>query len=318
MDYFDGYLEKGDGVLNAQDRLEKILKLIIMLKYRKPRTLSQLANSLDKSERQIRRDIKSLEKFFPIDMDYHNRYFIVSDRDNDNFLVSLTEDELNLVYQSINESSPLSHSLKEKLAAKIPELNYEYEEESDNFSDRIEAIRKAILDQKAISLIKYRSNTSKGFFDRYLEPINIINGHYLVAYEPEVKETKVFHISRAESIVILDKDIKHQDHHTHLKPDPFGMFSGQKLEVDLRLTVMAKNLLQENFPQTKKFITRDFTSQEEFYRFRAEINGFEGIGRFILGISNEVEIISPEPLRNYITDYLLKSLRKLEALTEKV
>ncbi|QCK14758.1 helix-turn-helix transcriptional regulator [Mangrovivirga cuniculi] len=251
MDYFDGYLEKGDGVLNAQDRLEKILKLIILLKYRKPKTLTQLAQVLNKSERQVRRDIKSLEKFFPIDMDYHNRYFIVSDRDNDNFLISLTENELKLAHQSINGNSPLSHSLKEKLAAKIPELTFQNEELVNDFSDRVDTIQKAIQDRKVIELRKYRSNTSKGYFDRVLEPINVINGHYLVAYEPKVKETKVFHISRAEEVMALEDEIVHHKHHTHLKPDAFGMFSGEKLEVDLRLTIMAKNLLQETFPQAK-------------------------------------------------------------------
>jgi predicted DNA-binding transcriptional regulator YafY len=63
--------------------------------------------------------------------------------------------------------------------------------------------------------------------------------------------------------------------------------------------MLARNLLIEEYPLAEKHIKR---KNDNSYVFETEVAGFEGIGRFALGLIDEITIHHPESLKTYIKE----------------
>ena len=70
------YDPKRPGYRNPKDSMEKMFVLIALLREKRRRPIDQIAELLEKSERQVRRDLNTLERFFDLDFDDRNRPFI--------------------------------------------------------------------------------------------------------------------------------------------------------------------------------------------------------------------------------------------------
>ena len=79
--------------------------------------------------------------------------------------------------------------------------------------------------------------------------------------------------------------------------DMFGMSSDTLVPVRLRLTMRAANLLKEEFPESKRMLRPD---GKDHFLFETEVRDVKGIGRFVLGLHNEVEIIEAPELESYL------------------
>ena len=77
----------------------------------------------------------------------------------------------------------------------------------------------------------------------------------------------------------------------------FGMSSDTLVPVRLRLTMRAANLLKEEFPESKRMLRPD---GKDHFLFETEVRDVKGIGRFVLGLHNEVEIIEAPELESYL------------------
>lgn len=70
------------------------------------------------------------------------------------------------------------------------------------------------------------------------------------------------------------------------------------------MSILAFNLLIEEYPLSEEFISM---LKEDSYIFNGWVSNYVGISRFLLGLRDEVEIIKPEGLKNYLN---LKILNK--------
>ena len=87
------------------------------------------------------------------------------------------------------------------------------------------------------------------------------------------------------------------DKHRQLYTDLF-MFSGEEtLPVKLRLGRLSYNLLTEERPDAHRYITPD---GDEHWLFEAPVCSYLGIGRFVLGLYEDIEIIGDDGFRSYI------------------
>lgn len=76
------------------------------------------------------------------------------------------------------------------------------------------------------------------------------------------------------------------------------MFSGEEtLPVKLRLGRLSYNLLTEERPDAQRYITPD---GDEHWLFEAPVCSYLGIGRFVLGLYEDIEIIGDDGFRSYI------------------
>jgi hypothetical protein len=79
--------------------------------------------------------------------------------------------------------------------------------------------------------------------------------------------------------------------------DVFRISSKEQTMVVLMLSLRAYNLLIEEYPLAEQYIT---STDDNSWQFKAKVCGFEGIGRFCMGLSDEIKIVEPETLKQYI------------------
>jgi proteasome accessory factor C len=56
--------------------------------------------------------------------------------------------------------------------------------------------------------------------------------------------------------------------------------------------------LIEEYPMSEKFIEK----QEDKYILTTEVGNYLGVGRFILGLPGEIEVLYPQSLKDYLNE----------------
>ena len=114
---------------------------------------------------------------------------------------------------------------------------------------------------------------------------------------------KLFKISRIGSVEVLDKAWQHTDKHQEVYIDIFRMTGFTKHRVCLKLGMLAHNLLVEEYP----FGERDITpTKDGYWMLDTEVCNYVGIGRFVLGLLDDIEIVDSPEFDEYITSLLQK------------
>ena len=181
---------------------------------------------------------------------------------------------------------------KEQQMSDIEKKNYEM----------AKLIRKAKCNKMRVMLHGYQSSNSATTTDRLLEAFCCSDDNkYIWAYEISSGKTKQFKLCRAESIEILQNE-KWQYEALHESPetDIFNMSDktgGNVEELSLGLTLRAKNLLEEEFPRSRTLIKQESPNR---WCLKTIVHGFQGAGRFCMGLLEDVQIYQGAGLRNYI------------------
>lgn len=167
----------------------------------------------------------------------------------------------------------------------------------------------AIMQERVVMIHGYSSPHSQTLTDREVEPFLLMNGNHDVrAYEHSSGMNKTFKISRMGDLEILDKSWRYRSKHMAMFTDYFNFSGDQPQEVCLRLDRLSYSVLIEEYPKTE----RDIVAEEdgEHWMFRPSICSMIGIGRFILGLYDHIDIIDSPELKEYIN-------KKLEVFNEK-
>ena len=67
----------------------------------------------------------------------------------------------------------------------------------------------------------------------------------------------------------------------------------------------AHNLILEEYPLSEKYITR-INSRK--WRLETKVSSLVGVGRFYLGLADDIKIISPKELKDYIKVFVTDNL----------
>lgn len=73
----------------------------------------------------------------------------------------------------------------------------------------------------------------------------------------------------------------------------------------LRLKVRAANLLMEEYPLSKEFLTQVADNE---WILETNVCNFEGVTRFILGLYEDVEIVESPEFKEFVSDRIRKML----------
>lgn len=79
--------------------------------------------------------------------------------------------------------------------------------------------------------------------------------------------------------------------------DIFRVCDEPEVEVRVRLSLRARNLLVEEYPLSEKCI-RKISDNE--YILHTRVSGLAGTARFMMGLIDESEVLEPEELREVI------------------
>lgn len=282
----------------SQQKLLRIFRLIRLLNTRPYKTVPQLATILDTTRRSVYRYLDFLSEVgYLIDKDEHNRYFIMHEADQrrDTLLDSSEAYYIQDTLQQVAPDNPLAEQIMAKLN-KIQELIPNANKlASVQTYKNVQKISAAIDGGWRVYLKNYHSASSQKIKDRYIEPIHFDEDQtYLIAFDLEAQQQRQFKLDRIEGVETSGESITGQ--HSAMPVDLFGFTGDAWLPFSLRLSAIAYRLLIEEFPAARPFIIQDGSN----YVFTAQVKDWRGVGRFVLGLPGEIQILTPVVFKTYL------------------
>ena len=172
----------------------------------------------------------------------------------------------------------------------------------------VASLMDAIESKRQVILHGYSSSSSGEIKDRIVEPFAFASGQKTVwCYEVASKANKVFKVDRISNVEIKAERWEYETHHRQGKMDIFRMTGETPISVKLQLSLRAKNVLVEEYPEAEKDLIP--TDNDDIWMLDTQVYRMEGIGRFYMGMAGEIQIIEAEGLkeyaRKYCKDYIL-------------
>ena len=297
-----------------QPKIERMLRLMKMMSGNTNYTIEELASKLGMSYRSVYRYIDTFKASgFVIEKLQKNVYKVGKmprSHVDMSKLISFSEEEAYLVNSMIDGLHPTNQfkiDLKKKLSAIYSCTSIANYVHSEDTASNIQELEKAVREKKKVILKAYESANSKGVSDRLVEPFEFTtNCIDIWGYDLEKKECRVFKISRISSVFVLENQWTNEDKHQKSKTDCFRMSSFKQTPVKLELSLRAKNLLLEEYPLAQA----DLKEIDGKWILDTMVSNMAGVGRFVIGLADEVKIIDSPALVEYIKAFVNNYLNK--------
>ena len=226
-------------------------------------------------------------------------------------IVYFSEEEayiVNRLIDSLDNTNALKQGLHRKLAAIYDATSIaDYVDKKSNAAN-IQALADAAKNKQMVILKNYESSHSGDIRDRKVEPFGFTTNYLDVwCYDPEDGKNKRFKIARIDEVKNLDEPWAAEELHSSSEIDAFRMSGPNHYRVRLLLSLRAKNLMIEEYPLAEKSIRKN----GDRYIFDAEVCALEGVGRFVIGLAGDINIIEGEELKEYIRSYVSEHLAKI-------
>ena len=223
-------------------------------------------------------------------------------------LVHLSEEEAHILHNLLGalcSNSQVIINLENKLSTLFNATSVTEIIGKPGVGENIYHLRQAMDEKKQVVLVNYESGHTMSISDRLVEPIKFSTNYSDVyAYEVSTGMTKIFKISRIESVNITPSDWQFEQSHENIETDCFRMTGKEDIPVTLKMTLKAKNLLIEDYPLSSKYISYD----GESWWFKGNVKDLAGVGRFVIGLADQIEIKENERFIEYVQDFVDKYL----------
>lgn len=166
----------------------------------------------------------------------------------------------------------------------------------------VAALMDAIESKRQVVLHGYSSSSSGEIKDRVVEPFAFAAGQKTVwCYELATRTNKVFKVNRISNVEIKAERWENETHHRQGKMDIFRMTGDTPVDVKLQLSLMAKNILVEEYPDAERYLIP--TDDDDVWMLDTQVYRMEGLGRFYIGLAGEIQIIDAKGLKEYAQKY---------------
>lgn len=127
------------------------------------------------------------------------------------------------------------------------------------------------------------------------------NTNYIDIWAFDVSDglNKRFNVARIGSVELLDESWEHAAQHKDEPMDSFRIHGSAPVHIKLRLHLIAKNLLLEEYPLAEKEVHQD---SEGIWYYEGDGRGMDGVGRIVLGLPAYVDVLEGEPLIEYLRE----------------
>lgn len=313
-----------------QPKIQRMLRLMALLSSNVEYTVDELGEKLGMSQRTIYRYIDTFkEAGFAVekvrDYVYHLTTLKAGVADLTNIVYFSPEEAyiVNRLIDSLDESNTLKSGLKHKLSAIYDRTSIAEFIDHPTSAKKIQTIAEAIQEKKCISLTGYVSSNSGQTKDYILEPFKFTANYAGIwAFDPAVGLNKRFKILRMGNVEKLDQSWKNAHAHHSEPMDAFRIHGPNEYHVVLRMNNIAKNLMVEEYPLTEVDIRQEETSpvqydtlaeptltphemanpDEQYWIYAGAVRGMDGVGRFVLGLQHNIEILEGEELKRFLLD----------------
>jgi len=218
-------------------------------------------------------------------------------------LLHFTEEEAYILAKSIDNiegHTITARRLKEKLVSFLNQdkaLEAYLQKEK---SEIVKILNKAIKEKRQILIVNYSSGNSQSIRNRMVEPFEFKEDFTLIwAFDTELCENRQFKICRMGDVELTDFEWKNERDHRSLPVDVFRNTGELTKVVEFELNVRARNLLAEEYPLSQNAIKE--TSKNR-YLFKTSVAKYEGPGRFVLGIADDIKLVGDEGFLRYLKE----------------
>lgn len=217
--------------------------------------------------------------------------------------ISFTEEEAILIRRILGRA-PRCNVLINNITGKLDRF-YDFGILADEQADeqtllKIATLHEAIKFKRQVLLHGYSSPHSKTVKDRLVEPFMLMNNNNEVrCYEPLSRLNKTFKISRMESVEQLDTAWRYEPEHSRMYTDVFMFSSENPVTVTLSLGELSYNVMKEEYPLT---VTSFAEAPDGRHRLVLDVCSYAGIGRFVLGLFDDIRIEGDEGFAAYIAE----------------
>ena len=299
-----------------QPKIERVLRLMKMMTSGNRYTVEELAERLDTSYRSIYRYIDTFKEVgFVVHKEEGGVYRLGKESPyfkDISQLIHFTDEEAHIVNQligALDDTNMLKQNLRRKLSSVYHCTSLANSIVKGKNAENVNRIVEAIEEHRQVVLHDYSSSHTGSKRNRQVEPIAFtINYVQIWCYDLSDGKTKLFNTARIGSVEMLDSEWEHEAEHRCGYIDIFRNMGFEQMRVQLRLGVMAHNLLIEEYPLSERDLTQ---LDDTHWLLDTQVCNYAGVGRFVMGLIEDIEIIdSPD-----FVDYLRT---KREALERKL
>ena len=278
-------------------------------------TVDDLAERLDTSYRSIYRYIETFKRAgFVVHkleggvykLGKESRYFKDISQ-----LVHFTDEEAHIVNQLIeglDDTNTLKQNLRKKLVTVYNCTAMASSIVKGRNAQNVNRLQEAIEERRRVVLVDYASSHAGVARNRVVEPFGFTTNYVQVwCYEPESALKKLFKGARIGSVEVLDELWQCANLHDSGCIDVFRMTGFEQHRVRLRLGMLARNLLVEEYPLAERDIT---ATEDGEWMLDTLVCNYKGVGRFVLGLLDDIEIIDSPEFESYIRSILEQYLHK--------
>ncbi len=295
-----------------QPKIERMLRLMKLMSGNINYSVEELSSKLEMSDRTIYRYIDTFKSAgFAVTKIWANTYKLehmpksMPDFDK---LMYFSEEEsylINSLLDALVPTNSLKKGIKDKLAVVVDSTAIANYVDRRSNAAHVTNLTQAAREKKKVILKGYESGNSHTIRDRYVEPYGFTTDYIDVcAYDLEDKQNKIFKIQRIGEVEILDEVWEADKSHHKQGMDIFRMNGNYIGHIRWQMTVMAKNLLLEEFPLAEKELKR----KGNYWVLDTDICNFAGACRFYVGLANEIKVIDSPEFLSYVKEYVQNNL----------
>ena len=299
-----------------QPKIERLLRLMKLMTGNVNYTVNDLAERLDTTYRSIYRYIESFKDAGFVVQKLDGGVYKLS-KESPHFkdisqLVHFTDEEAHIVNQLIeglDDTNMLKQNLRKKLCSVYNCTSMASSVVHGANASNVNSLVEAIERRCQVVLHGYASSHTGNRRDRVVEPFGFTTNYVQVwCYEPESGMNKLFKTSRIGSVEVLDSEWEHSDKHHEGYIDIFRMTGFEQYRVQLKLGMLARNLLVEEYPLAERDIVE---LDDNSWLLDTKVCNYRGIGRFVMGLMDDIEIVDSPEFEEYIKSQIAYISAKL-------
>ena len=296
-----------------QPKLERLLRLMKLLTANTTYNVDQLAERLDMSRRTVYRYIDTFrEAGFVIKK---SGDCIRLDKESPHFrdisqLVHFTEEEaviLKSAIENIDDTNLLKQNLKRKLYSVYDNRTLADTVVRGKNAPNIRRLIEAIEEQRQVVLHGYQSAHGGEVRDRRVEPFAFTTNYVQVwCLDTEDGANKLFKTARIGEVELTAQAWEHASEHREGFIDAFRIHGEVRHRIRLEMGLLAYNLLCEEYPLAERDVRPAGRGR---WVLDTEVASMAGVGRFVVGLLDDIRIVDSPELTEYIRAYIAENLK---------
>lgn len=298
------------------EKFSRQLDLMILLTQNRTLSVEEVGKRLNMSSRTVYRYIEAFKEMGFVVKKSGTKYRIDHTSPFFKKITSgfcFTEDEaltIGYVLNSVCDHSIQVRHLRQKLAQIYDNGVLARHVANHHLAENISMLFQAIREERVAVLRNYRSPSSGKVGDRIVEPYMFMNENSEVrCYEVSTGVNKTFKVTRAEKVELLDLFWAHRSEHTPFYTDLFGFSGEEQTKVSLLLDPLATQVLLEEYPGAADSLTH---IDDEHQRLDTDVCSYIGVGRFVIGLFENIDIVAPADFQEYVRQRLQAFYQKLQ------